>query len=440
MRVRSIAAPLALALATWIGACAGGQGGTSSGEPGGELGNGGSGNTAQICDPYSKQACECMGSLAGTQICTADGLGWSTCDCSTGTAGGGGGDPCGDGICDDGEDCHTCKLDCGSCDPCDIAPSCDNAQIAPVDLSHMEQFDVNWLLYVSPEQLQERLASQIAQATDAMRVLAGALDPQARQGENPLVTKLREVFEKFPAEAQAVREELIAAGMRSLPDYRSDYPARILDAHTPRKPMDIEYPGGTMECGSPMLRVGIQKVKVHEADDPWPSEVDEIYCILQGEAQAGAEIRVTPLMTGLGNGDSHVLSNEAGVFWGQVGPTAPGSNLMLTYDCIENDDTQAYEDLIDSISDGATQVGGAVGGEYGWVFTTVGAVGGVVSTAMALNGDDKLFNAQQIIPLENQLQMTNGVWWSIRKGDDGTWEWDWELFVRAWGCAEYGTL
>jgi hypothetical protein len=199
-----------------------------------------------------------------------------------------------------------------------------------------------------------------------------------------------------------------------------------------------EFPGGTIECGAPLLRVGVHSVEVHNASDPIFDEEDEIYCIIQAEAQSGAELRLTPLVEGLGDGDEKVMSLESGVFWGQLEPTTPGGDILVTYDCIESDDPTQYTNLLDAVSKGATNIGQS-GAPYGWVFSTVGAVAGVVSAALSTNGDDKLFNAQQYIPLDLQLALTCGASWGVRRGESSTFgSWDWELHVWAWGCAEYG--
>ncbi len=52
-----------------------------------------------------------------------------------------------------------------------------------------------------------------------------------------------------------------------------------------------------------------------------------------------------------------------------------------------------------------------------------------------------VFHAQQAIPFEDQLALTNGGYWTVRRdGPQGPNGWDWEIVVKAWGCAEHGTL
>jgi len=163
--------------------------------------------------------------------------------------------------------------------------------------------------------------------------------------------------------------------------------------------------------------------------------------VVQAEAATGAEVRITPQTPNLDQGDSFQFALESGVFWGQAEPTTPAGNLMITYDCIEADTTDGYQNLVNAIGDAATQVGDVVEGDNGWIFKTAGAIAPVVSSGLALDSDDHLFNAQQVIPLDKQLELTGGAYWTVRRaGTHNLSDWDWELFISAWGCAEYGTL
>ncbi len=400
----------------------------------------GAGGSAVGCVPGAKQYCTCPDGYNSVKYCQLDGSGYGECVCESGQ-GGSGGDPgpCGDGECTpaDDENCHTCVIDCGSCAPCDIAPECKAVQVPPTQLSHMEELDIPKMKFMSRAAVRERLERHIVEANMGMRVLAAALDSETRVDEHAIVTKLRSVFTQHPAAASVLRQQLANSGLRSLRDYRDfNPPAARFAAY---QPMDIEYPGGTMECGSPLLRVGVSKLIVHEEDDDVAN--DEVYCVIQAEAPAGGEIRVTPKTPPLDEGDSYLYSLSAGVFWGQLEPVTPGGDLQITYDCIECDDPSQYVDLLDAIAEAAFEVGGVVGGEAGWVLLAVGLVSKIVALGLSLDGDDQLFNAQHVVPLNKQLQLTNGGFWTVRR--DGTHnlsDWDWELYVQAWGCAEYGTL
>jgi len=401
------------------------------------------GGTSQVCVPGHQTTCACPSGDDGVQVCLPDGSGLGPCECGPGSGGEGGStsaDPCGDGVCGDGEDCHTCADDCPPCAPCDIAPSCDNAHIPPQNLAHATDFDVPKMDWVSPAEMEQRLAVYVQQASPEMRVLAAALATTPASDEHPFVGALREVFDAHPQAADALREQLGAAGMGRADDYRARYPERRI----PRLDVDlwqadVEYPGGTMECGSPMLRMNVAKLLVHEEDDDWANDI--VYCLIQAEAATGAEIRITPPTPNLDEGESFQYSLETSVFWGQQEPTTPGGNLMVTYDCFEQDTNDGYQNLIDAIGGAATQIGDVVEGDNGWIFTTAGAIAPIVSTGLALDGDDHLFNAQQTIPLDKQLELSNGAYWTVRR--DGTHyysDWDWELFINVWGCAQYGEL
>ncbi|MBW2529824.1 MAG: hypothetical protein JRI23_36950, partial [Deltaproteobacteria bacterium] len=196
-----------------------------------------------------------------------------------------------------------------------------------------------------------------------------------------------------------------------------------------------------LECGRPFLRIGVTRITVHDDQDgTLQGGDDEIYCVVQAEAQNGIELRITPLSPSIDDGSHWDLSLSTGVFWGQVTQAHPGSDLLVTYDCIENDNTQAYQNLLDAVADGADNIGGTVGDDNGWIFATGSAVASITSAAMGLNNDDHVFNHQQYIRLEDQLELTNGYYWSVRQRGSNCDSCDWELTVRAWGCAEFGLL
>ena len=423
----------------FAGACAASdQADDQSGEV--NEGTGASGST--VCVPGHQTECACSGGSSGVQKCLPDGSGLGECECglvsSSSSSSSGEEKPCGNGVCGDNESCHTCVDDCGVCEPCDLAPSCDNAFVPAANLPHAPDFDVPKMDYISPEQLQQRLQQWVSKAGPEMRVLAGALDDVPHVNEHPLVTALREVFADHPAQAEALRRQLDYAGMGTPASYRAKFPAPLYKFET-YTTMDVVPPGGTMECGAPMLRLGVNKIKVHEEDDDWANDI--VYCVIQAEAAAGAEVRITPKTPNLDEGESYKFALESGVFWGQQGPTTPAGNMLITYDCIEADTSDGYQNLINGIGKAAGQIGDVVEGDSGWIFKTAGAIAPVVSSGLALDGDDHLFNAQQTIPLDKQLELSNGAYWTVRR--DGTHnlsDWDWELFVQVWGCAEYGTL
>lgn len=392
-----------------------------------------------VCVPGHQAVCECASGSSGFKTCLADGSGFESCACQELTMPEvDPNEPCGDGVCAVDENCHTCEKDCGLCEPCDIAPACNNVDVPAADLAHAPDFDVPKMTRLNTAQLETRLAEQIAQAGPEMRVIAAALDGRQMPGEHPFVSRLRTVFEDHPQSSAAVRRQLTRLGMGSVRDYRNANPERRL-VDIPVFTAMVDEFGGTVECGLPMLRLAVSKVTVHEEDDDWANDI--VYCVIQAEGSLGAEVRVTPQTPKLDEGESHEFALESGVFWGQSGPATPGGNLQVTYDCIESDSSTGYQDMINAIGGAASSIGDSVEGDNGWVFKTAGALAPVVSTGLALDSDDQLFNAQQTIAADKQLELTNGAYWTVRRDGKNLWsEWDWELTIKTWGCAEYGTL
>lgn len=437
-----------VALAMGIVGCAAGDttGAGASGTTGSGGTTGATTGSGGLCVPGKQDACACPGGKQGVQACLADGSGYGPCECGGGTGAGGGTTgvggggtggslACGDGFCAGGEDCHSCDADCGLCAPCTIAPSCANAQIPPASLSHVAEFDIPAMIELPAAAILERLHKQIVDAGPGVRAIAAALAP-TRVDEKPFITELRKAFAAHPKATAAVKRQLTRAGLAEPSAYAVLYPD-VLPA--PRvDALNGEFPGGTPECGAPLLRIRAAKVIVHEEDDDFANDI--VYCSITSETMAGSEIRVTPMTTNLDEGDEFVFGIESGILWGQQGPRTPGGNMLLTYDCFESDTNDGYKNLVDSIAAGAEKVGG-VAGDNGWIFTTVGAVAPILGSAVALDGDDHLFNTTQIIPLDKQLDLTNGRFWSVRRaGTHFNSDWDWELRIEAWGCAQYGTL
>jgi hypothetical protein len=460
----SLRALLLLPVAAWgVPACSTGAIGDVQG---GGLGSGGAASQV-VCTPNRQVACPCMEGM-GYRVCAADGTSWGECQC--GPAGGSGPTgPCGDGLCseEDEENCHTCVEDCGACAPCDIAPECEGVQISPLQVSHQAELDIPAMTRISPAELATRVADKIATADPAIRLLVAALDREARADEHPIVTRLRDVLASNPHGAERLRAGLRQAGIESLAGYRAAHPiardeiARLAAAHESLRaarraarrpaaiatetetftPMGNEFPL-PMHCGAPYLRIGVFQIYVREDYDDITN--DEIYCIVQAESQAGGEIRVTPMTSPIDEGDvSPEFSNAAGVFWGQLEPRDPEGNMLVTYDCVESDTDDGYANVLAAIGEAAVDIGGAIPGEAGFIILIVGVVAGVVADIWAMDGDDPIFNAQHTIDEELYYPMTRGVYWTVRRADDGGTfgsAFDWELTIKAWGCAEYGTL
>ncbi len=428
MRLRRSLAAAAVSLAGLVG-CA-----TEDTIPATDEGAGGS-EAALLCTPGKQTRCACPGAADGVQVCNDEGDAFGACECSgspsttSSTSGAGGGSDCGDGACGDGEDCHTCEADCGTCEPCTLGPSCDAAQIPPSAMTHVPSLD-NVMAPMGKAQILARLAGRVDRGERGVRIVAAALEAPTA-GEAMVVAALRETFDEHPALGARLRSQLERAGAATL----RDLPQIDLDPPT-YTAMDISYPGGTPECGAPLLRIRAATVVVHEEDDDFANDI--VYCALSSEAMLGAEIRVTPKTPNLDEGDSHTFAIESGIFWGQAEPMTPGGNLLLTYDCFEADSSEGYGNLIGAIGQAAGQLGG-IAGDNGWIFDTISAVAPVIQDAVALDSDDHLFNAQQTIDMSAQMDLTNGRFWSVRRsGTHINSDWDWELRVEAWGCAQYG--
>jgi hypothetical protein len=430
-----IMSPRWLAVAMLSTACAASEAGDEAAAPtppGGE--------DESACVPGHQTFCDCPGGVEGVQVCNDEGTGFGTCDCEETSSGSGGSAPmpCGDGMCSADENCHTCASDCGTCAPCDIAPSCEGADVPAAELPHVADLDVPAMQAVTAEMMRERLEAAVREGGLGMRLVAAALDQRAGALEHPLVAALREVFAAHPEASAALGRQLATAGMASPGAYRAAYPDPQFE-EVVWKTRDGEFPGGTMECGAPLLRLAASHVQVHEEDDDFANDI--VYCVIQAEASLGAEVRVTPQTPNLDEGDGHTFALESGVFWGQQGPTTPGGNILVTYDCFEADSSTGYQDLVDAIGHAAGQIGNSVEGDNGWIFDGAAAIAPIVSTGLALDNDDHLFNAQQTIELDRQLELTNGAFWTVRReGTHSLSDWDWELTIKAWGCAEYGEL
>ncbi len=385
------------------------------------------------CSPDDELPCDCSDGFVGVQVCLADGSGYGECsECV---------DPdppvCGDMVCEPDEDCSTCADDCGICLDCSEAPSCEGAAIPGVIETHLEALDVPVAGGdMQPLELAAKLDAAVETGGPGVRVIAAALD-QPVAGEHPLVPALRDVFARYPDEAAIVRRQLERAGMGDASAYRVRFPDPKLDqAQTELAPKPAAAPE---DCEPAKLRMRVAKILVHEEADLVFK--DNIYCAIVSEAASSAEIRVTPKTSNLDTGQEYVYSLAEGVVWGQMGePVAPMGNMLVTYNCLESDETGGFEEFLDAIADAATGTN-PIPGTYGWIVPVVGLAAEIIGAALALETDDHLFNASQVIPAELHLEMTNGVWWSVER--DGTFvlkKWHWELRMEAWGCTDDGVL
>ncbi|MEM7153809.1 MAG: hypothetical protein AAF799_13255 [Myxococcota bacterium] len=432
-----LSAPAALLMAGVMGSACGGDdvvGGSGGGTSGGTAADGSDGadsTAAPSCDDFV-QDCDCPDGGQGLQFCDPATGEFGACEqCPMPT--------CGDNVCDpgSGEDCESCVEDCGECMQCADAPSCDTATIPGKIDAHFETLDIlPEKESVGPGPLAQQLAAKAEAGDVGMRIVAAALDSTPMAGEHPFVPKLREVFAAHPEAASAVRHRLADAGMGTAAQYRTRFPDPRHSAAFEPGIVDspVAAPG---DCNDPLLRIRLASIMVHDEADLIFK--DQIYCAIIAEATPGAEIRVTPKTFALDNGDEYTYALAEGVVWGQLGePVAPQGNLAMTYNCLEGDDTGAFEAFLMAIADAAAGVG-ALPGTYGWILPVIGAAADIIAAALALENDDHLFNASQVIPAELQLDLTHGGWWSVQR--TGTFmlkDWHWELRMEAWGCTEPG--
>jgi len=286
-----------------------------------------------------------------------------------------------------------------------------------------------------------RLTKEVSQSTLGMRILVAALDSERDPREHRIVTQLREVFARYPVQAAQLRHAIGRVGVSSLRTYRTAHPMLATEptAHGITARGD-EFPA-PMECGKPFLRIGVSQIFDHE--DYHDVSNDQIYCLIQAEAQNGGEIRVTPKTPPLDQGADYLFSLESGVFWGQTELRNPGSDIQITYNCIAAASDQGYAALLKAIGDAAINTGGVIPGEAGWIVLAVGIVAELAAWGLSMETDEQLFNAQQTVPVDQDLVLTNGAYWTVRRSGTAGFppsDWDWELLIKAWGCAQYGTL
>jgi hypothetical protein len=307
---------------------------------------------------------------------------------------------------------------------------CDGALVPPVIATHAETLDDVQLSYVDPEQALANIAWHVESADVGTRLLAAAL-ADARVGEHELVARVREILAEQPAAAAALRRQLAVAGLADPEAYRDAHPE-------PAAALDLAAPGGPVAggmpqpCDNPRLRVRVARLDVLEEDDDIAN--DEVYCVISAEGGAAAEIRVTPITSPLDEGDSIEYALAQGVVWGQNDLVAPMGGLSLTYNCIESDSSDGYSGLLEAIGNAAEQAG-AMSEDNGWIFDAVGIVSDLLPSVLALDSDDQLFNASQIVPADMHLALTQGAYWEVRRsGTNLNSDWDWLLRMEVWGC------
>ncbi len=407
-------------------------------------------NPNPVCAAGHQIACACPGGEEGVQECLPNGTGYGDCECPDAgtTAGADSGSVsdsgttitmgCGDGVCDDseGETCQTCEEDCGGCGLCLAAPPCEGVLIPGIIDTHMPELDVHTMNSYAPGELKTFLENQVRRGSPSVRVLATALS-EPSPDDDPLSAALRELFAERPQQAAKIRAALARAGLERPEDYRARFPVELQPAPlAPRMPhAPAEDDEG--ECLPPRLRMRVAKLIMHEEEEDIPNDV--VYCAIISEAETAAELRLLAPTPPLDEGEEHTYALTEGVIWGQDNDVVdPGGNMIITYNCFEQDSVEGWQALLEAVGDAADGLGG-LPGDLGWIFPSIGALAELIGAALSFESDDHLFNASQIIPKELHLEMTNGRWWGVRQsGKAGLSDWDWELRIESWGCADNG--
>lgn len=192
---------------------------------------------------------------------------------------------------------------------------------------------------------------------------------------------------------------------------------------------DAGSPVGDGVCQDPELRLRIEKIVAHKGGG-------QIYCVVSATDGATSEAAITQKTKSLGDGETNYFDATTGLYWGQKDLHRTTNNLTVTFNCflVKSD---AWAKVLKAMGDTATQLGGTPT-PYGWAFGLGGIAANAASAGIQAGaGDDLRFNAQQTIDRKDLLDLTNGRTWSIRKGGGcGLFcDWDWEVFVQSWGCA-----
>jgi hypothetical protein len=193
------------------------------------------------------------------------------------------------------------------------------------------------------------------------------------------------------------------------------------------------------KCLDPQLRIRVQKIKVIKGGG-------QAYCIIQANDGVTSEAALTMKTNDLKEGDEFPFPVGQATLWGQAVPECTSNNLTISYYCYHVVDNSAWSSALNAMGDTAAQIGGspAGGGTYGWAFGLGGAAANAAAAAItAASKDDNRIRVEQTIPVSALLDLTNGRTWTVRtQVKDGCGllgcdrDYDWELTLQAWGCAD----
>jgi hypothetical protein len=284
----------------------------------------------------------------------------------------------------------------------------------------------------------------------------------ADRGANPRAAQLRSVLAQRPTafaalERQLARPELAVPLARSrirATTHASIAGKAIASQHTMSGDAGAFPDGGfgdagAVQCEPAKLVLRVASVTVTEEDDDFANDI--VYCLVSAEGPGGSEGKTLPKTPNLDEGESHAWSSAEGTFWGQKAkPHDPGGDLSVRYDCFEEDKANGYAEFLQAVGklvlDANTDKGYEIGDdgyvtptEGGWEGATADLALQYLPQLLALDGDDHLFTATQVIPRTSQLALAEGATWGVRKKGTHFWsDWDWTLKVEAWGCADNG--
>lgn len=196
------------------------------------------------------------------------------------------------------------------------------------------------------------------------------------------------------------------------------------------------------ECLNPQLRLRVKDFKIIKGDAK-----DGAYCIIEASDGVTSEAAITMRTGELKEGDSFPFPIQQGMLWGQLVPECTANNLTLSYYCFKVVDNSTWAAALDAMGKAAGSLGGSAAGAatgYGWAFGLGGAAAQAAAAGLtAAQKDENRIRIQQTIGTADLLDLTNGRSWTIRsKVRDGcgligcSRDWDWEITVQAWGCAD----
>jgi hypothetical protein len=243
------------------------------------------------------------------------------------------------------------------------------------------------------------------------------------------VTVLREAFLANPKASAAVKRQLARAGMKAPSEYSLTFPELEPPA---MQPLNGEFPGGTPECGAPQAPHPRRQGEGHRRGRRFRERHRVLLRDLRvgGRRRAAASRRRRRTSTKAKSRPSRSSPASCGASRARAPPAATCCSPTTASRPTPTTATRTCS----TPSRAARKRSGGVAGDNGWIFTGVGAAAPILSQALALDGDDHLFNATQIIPLEKQLDLTNGRFWNVsRKGTHINSDWEWSLRIEGLG-------